>query len=81
MFTRVQDKKELQGRSKEATATACLYIACRQYDVPRPFKEIVAVSTVSEKEIKECFKQILKLLDYISRFCSNLDISNKVQRS
>ena len=36
--------------------TACLYIACRQEGVPRTFKEIVAVSTVSKKEIGRCFK-------------------------
>ena len=35
---------------------ACLYIACRQEGVPRTFKEIVAVSTVSKKEIGRCFK-------------------------
>jgi transcription initiation factor TFIIIB Brf1 subunit/transcription initiation factor TFIIB len=34
-------------------AAACLYIACRQEGVPRTFKEIVAVSTVSKKEIGE----------------------------
>ena len=51
-------------------------------------QEIVAVSTVGKKEIGRCFKQILKVLettvevvttsDYMFRFCSNLDISNKV---
>ena len=42
--------------------TACLYIACRQEGVPRTFKEIVAVSTVSKKEIGRCFK--VKILTF-----------------
>ena len=47
----VHDGKNLKGRSNDAIAAACLYISCRQEGVPRTFKEIVAVSTVSKKEI------------------------------
>ena len=58
----VHDGRNLRGRSNEAISAACLYIACRQEGVPRTFKEIVAVSTVSKKEIGRCFK--------VSDFCS-----------
>lgn len=34
----VHDGKNLKGRSNDAIASACLYIACRQEGVPRTFK-------------------------------------------
>jgi transcription initiation factor TFIIB len=91
LFKQVHDGKNLKGRSNDAKASACLYIACRQEGVPRTFKEICAVSKISKKEIGRCFKLTLKALstsvdlittaDFMSRFCSNLDLPNYVQRA
>ena len=90
LFKMVADGKSLKGRSNDAIAAACLYIACRQEGVPRTFKEIVAVSTVSKKEIGRCFKLILKAHDtsvdlittgdFMSRFCGTLSLPRNVQR-
>lgn len=81
-YLQVHDGKNLKGRSNDAKASACLYIACRQEGVPRTFKEICAVSKISKKEIGRCFKLTLKALetsvdlittaDFMSRFCANL---------
>lgn len=81
-YFQVHDGKNLKGRSNDAKASACLYIACRQEGVPRTFKEICAVSKISKKEIGRCFKLTLKALetsvdlittaDFMSRFCANL---------
>lgn len=91
LFKKVHDGKNLKGRSNDAKASACLYIACRQEGVPRTFKEICAVSKISKKEIGRCFKLTLKALstsvelittaDFMSRFCCNLDLPNYVQRA
>lgn len=91
LFKQVHDGKNLRGRSNDAIASACLYIACRQEKVPRTFKEICAVSKISTKEIGRCFKKILKALntrvdaigtgDFMSRFCAKLGLSNVVQRA
>merc|ERR1712029_16405 len=91
LFKMVSDGKHLKGRSNDAIAAACLYIACRQEGVPRTFKEIVAVSTVSKKEIGRCFKLILKAHDtsvdlittgdFMSRFCVTLTLSREVQKA
>ncbi|KAL7286103.1 hypothetical protein TKK_0019617 [Trichogramma kaykai] len=91
LFKQINDSKMLKGRSNDAIASACLYIACRQEGVPRTFKEICAVSKLSKKEIGRCFKLILKALatkvdlitteDFMSRFCSNLGLPNIVQRA
>jgi len=95
LFKKVHDGKNLRGRSNDAIASACLYIACRQEGVPRTFKEIVAVSTVSKKEIGRCFKLILKAhdtndterlkiittSDFMNRFCGSLGLSREIQRA
>ncbi|GAB6031520.1 hypothetical protein CHUAL_009289 [Chamberlinius hualienensis] len=91
LFKQVHDGKSLKGRSNDAIASACLYIACRQESVPRTFKEICAVSKISKKEIGRCFKLILKALetsvdliksdDFMSRFCSNLGLPCSVQKA
>merc|ERR1719361_641587 len=91
LFKMVHDGKNLRGRSNDAISSACLYIACRQEGVPRTFKEIVAVSTVSKKEIGRCFKLILKSHDtnveiiqtgdFMNRFCGNLGLSREIQRA
>lgn len=38
LFKQVYEQKSLKGRSNDAIASACLYIACRQEGVPRTFK-------------------------------------------
>merc|ERR1719187_2913497 len=91
LFKQVHVTKALKGRSNDAIASACLYIACRQEGVPRTFKEICAVSKVSKKEIGRVFKLILKTLetsvelittgDFMSRFCSNLALPNSLQKA
>lgn len=90
LFKQVQDQRTLRGRSNDAIAAACVYIACRQEGVPRTFREICAVSRVSKKEIGRCFKLILRALetnvdliktgDFMSRFCSNLELPQSVQK-
>ncbi|KAG1650709.1 Transcription initiation factor IIB [Nymphon striatum] len=91
LFKQVHDGKTLRGRCNDAIASACLYIACRQEGVPRTFKEICAISRISKKEIGRCFKLVLKALetnvnlitsgDFMSRFCSNLQLPSSVQRA
>ncbi|UYV75473.1 GTF2B [Cordylochernes scorpioides] len=89
LFKQVYERKTIGGKSLSALASACLYIACRQEGVPRSFKEICAVSTVSKKEIGRCFRLVVKDLetnlelitsgDFMARFCANLGLSGKVQ--
>ncbi|KAL4218993.1 Transcription initiation factor IIB [Mactra antiquata] len=91
LFKQVNDTKSLKGRSNDAVCSACMYIACRQEFVPRTFKEICAVSKVSKKETGRVFKLILKTLetnvelittgDFMSRFCSNLSLSPRIQKA
>jgi len=91
LFKVVYEGRNLKGRSNSAIAAACLYIACRQDGVPRTFKEIVAVSAVSKKEIGRVFKLILKAHDtnvelittgdFMSRFCGTLSLARPIQKA
>jgi len=88
-FKEVYEGKTLKGRSNDAIAAACLYIACRQESVPRTFKEVCAISRVSKKEIGRCFKLIIKTMeksvnvitsaDFMARFCCNLNLPTTIQ--
>jgi len=65
LFKMVHEGKNLKGHSSEVISSACLYIACRQEEVPRTFKEIVAVSNHNKKEIGRVFMKIKNKLEII----------------
>lgn len=91
LFKQVYQEKQLRGRANDAVAAACLFIACRQEDVPRSFKEICAVSRHPKKEIGKCFKLIrlatntevnpISTTDFMSRYCSTLQLPASVQKA
>lgn len=81
--------KLIRGRSIEGVVAGALYIACRRCHIPRTLDEIAEVSRVTKKEVGRTYrfmtrKMNIKLLptspvDYIPRFASELELSNKVQ--
>ncbi|CAG7709925.1 unnamed protein product [Allacma fusca] len=91
IFTDVHEKPMLKPRSKDAIATASLYVACRQENIPRTFKEICEAAQKSKKEIGRCYKLILRALntsinaitveDFMPRFCINLELPPEIQNA
>jgi transcription initiation factor TFIIB len=89
IYRKAVRQKLIRGRSIEGVTAAVLYAACRQCNVPRTLEEISNVAQMKKKEIGRNYRNIsrkleLKLLpttplDYISRFCSQLKLSNEVQ--
>jgi len=79
----------VRGRSMESVIAACIYAACRSYNIPRTLDEIAAASDVERKEIGRTYRFIVRKLrikvapsspkDYISRFSSILHLSPKSQ--
>ncbi|OIO80442.1 hypothetical protein AUJ84_03510 [Candidatus Pacearchaeota archaeon CG1_02_32_132] len=79
----------VRGRSMESVIAACIYAACRSYNIPRTLDEIAAASDVPRKEIGRTYRFIIRKLgirvkpsfpkDYISRFSSILHLSPKTQ--
>ena len=79
----------VRGRSMESVIAACIYAACRSYNIPRTLDEIAGASDVERKEIGRTYRFIIRKLkikvtpsspkDYISRFSSILHLSPKTQ--
>jgi len=79
----------VRGRSMESVIAACIYSACRSYNIPRTLDEIANASDVERKEIGRTYRFIIRKLgikvtpsspkDYISRFSSILHLSPKTQ--
>lgn len=62
IFKMVDDNKALKGKSQEAIVAGCIFIACRQTNVPRTFREVYGLTKVSKKEIGRVFKQLESFL-------------------
>jgi transcription initiation factor TFIIB len=60
LFKLVDDARAFKGKSQEALIAGCIFIACRQCEVPRTFREIYALTKVSKKDIGRTFKALEK---------------------
>jgi len=89
VYNYVLQRGLVRGRSMESVIAACIYAACRSYNIPRTLDEIAAASDVERKEIGRTYRFIVRKLkikvtpsspkDYISRFSSILHLSPKAQ--
>lgn len=60
LYKLVSDKKAIRKRPQSAIIAGCIFIACRQCNVPRTFAEIFALTKVPKKEIGRTFKFLEK---------------------
>lgn len=60
LFKMVNDAGAFRGKSQDVVIAGCIFIACRQCQVPRTFREIFALTKVSKKEIGRIFKSLEK---------------------
>lgn len=66
------EKKFLKGKPQDAVIAGAIFIACRQNNVPRTFREVYNLTKVSKKEIGRVFKALEKWLQ---------DLRNKGEES
>ena len=91
IYNYVLQRGLVRGRSMESVIAACIYAACRSYNIPRTLDEIANASDVERKEIGRTYRFVVRKLkikvtpsspkDYISRFASILHLSPKSQNS
>ncbi len=55
--------KLLRGRSINGMVAACLYFACREEKVPRTLQEILEETSVSAKNVRRCYRTLIKELN------------------
>jgi len=83
--------KVVRGGKNDALYCAFLYLALKEEDVPRTFKELASLSGVSEAEIRKFFKIITRILpsnfkkpqpvnpaDLVNRYCSRIQLPQAV---
>jgi transcription initiation factor TFIIB len=58
LYRRIEEEKLLRAKSQEAIIACCIFIACRQGNVSRSFREIYKLTNVPKKMIGQCFKVI-----------------------
>ncbi|SEP02195.1 transcription initiation factor TFIIB [Halogranum amylolyticum] len=89
IYRRALAEDLLPGRSIEGVATAALYAAARQEDVPRSLDEIQHVSRVEKREFTRAYRYIVRELtltvqpadpaQYLPRFISELNVDDAVE--
>ncbi|KAK9463495.1 cyclin-like protein [Lipomyces oligophaga] len=62
IYKKVEDHRALKGKSTESIEAAAIFIACRQANVARSFKEIGLLTSVPKKELGRVFKIIDAIL-------------------
>ena len=89
IYNYVLQRGFVRGRSMESVIAACIYAACRSYNIPRTLDEIAHASDIERKEIGRTYRFTIRRMtikvapsspnDYISRFSSILHLSPKTQ--
>lgn len=52
------EPRVFKGKNNEAVIASCIFIACRQANVNRSFREINNITHVAKKELGKCFKLV-----------------------
>ncbi|GAU93524.1 hypothetical protein RvY_05450 [Ramazzottius varieornatus] len=60
IYKEVTDKKTFAGSRKDALGICCLYIACRQRQIPQSLEEICGTSQSTRKQVAKCYKEVMK---------------------
>ena len=60
LFKNVSDAGAFKGKSTEAIIAGCIFIACRQCNAARTFKEVFSLTKVPKAEIGRVFKALEK---------------------
>jgi len=89
LYQQAVNKGLVRGRSTESIIAALLYTTCREEGAPRTLDEISKASGISKKDIGKTYRYISRKLsirilpakaqDYVPRFGSLLDLSERVQ--
>ena len=89
LYQQAVERGLVRGRSTESIIAALLYTTCREEGAPRTLEEISSASGIDKKDIGKTYRYIARKLkirilpakagDYVPRFGSLLNLSEKVQ--
>jgi transcription initiation factor TFIIB len=82
-------KKLLRGRSINSMIAACIYLAIRLKKIPRTLQEILEESSENEKDIRRCYRVLIRELNIkspntdpsalIPTYIANLNLNHEVE--
>ncbi|GAB1736390.1 TFIIB-domain-containing protein [Hortaea werneckii] len=62
LYKDAEESRLFKGKSQEALIAGCLFLACRRNNVPRSFREVMDLTSVTKKEIGRTFKLLESFL-------------------
>ncbi len=87
IYTQAAQKGIVKGRSTETIVAAVIYIVCRNFEIPKTLDDIQNATNIDKKEIGRNYRYVVREMNlrvtqsdpvnYISRYISNLDLSQK----
>lgn len=90
IYRRAVEENMIIGRAIESMATAAVYAAARQCNIPRSFDELEQVSQMERLDIERAYTYMVRELgldvplataeDYLPRICSNVGVSDETRR-
>ncbi len=90
LYRQAAKKNLIRGRSVEIVVVSCVYAACRLVGMPRTLDELSNNTNVSRRDIGRTYRFVVRELglkmsvpsplDYISRFISELNLSQDVKK-
>lgn len=90
IYKKAIDRKLVRGYSIKGLICACLYVSCKNLEMPRTMKEICDTINIKEIEVSRCYKLIVRefnlqipVIDpikYIPKIASALGVSEKTKQ-
>lgn len=63
IYRKAQQKEIVRGRTINGAMAACVYIACREFGIPRTFDEVARITNITRKELSNAYIAIVLGLD------------------
>ncbi len=91
LYRKAFSMKLLRGRSIKAMVAATLYYACRSERVPRTLQEILKLSDSDPRDVRRCYRTLIKELKLsvptldplilVPKMFTGLELNNDIEKS
>jgi len=89
-YRKILDQNLIKGRSIKGFVVACVYVSCREMNVPRTIEEIAEISNTDKIFAGKCYRLLVRKLkvrlpsidstSHLARIANNAGISEKTLR-
>jgi transcription initiation factor TFIIB len=89
-YRKILDQNLIKGRSIKGFVVACVYVSCREMNVPRTIEEIAEISNADKIFAGKCYRLLVRKLkirlpsidstSHLARIANNAGISEKALR-